>query len=509
MSAATLTEDEIRLAKLGYRQELSRTFTAFHSFGISFSIISIPTGILPLVGYALLNGGAVAMTWGWILVFFMVLTVAGSLAEICSTYPTAGSLYFWSAKLTGEHPQWTPFAAWITGWFNLLGEVGLVAGVAYTFASVLAATCTLTTDWVATLPQLWAIYVGVLVFCALLNTLGDNLLTLFTTASVVWHMATTFLFIVVVPAKAATHQDASFVFTEFNNESGFSDFYGFCLGLLLSQWTISGYDASAHMSEETHGSHNSAPWGIIYAVLSAFVFGWALILSLLFSIQDLDATVAGGYTAIWLAALDTNITVFFQVLFLGCIFFCTMSCITSNSRMIYAFSRDGALPFSNWIHHIDPKSKMPVRAIIVSTSLATILAVPGIWSSVALTALISIGTIGQYISYGCPIFFKAFFAGSSFKQSSFNLGPFSRAINIIAVLWIGFIAIIFCFPSVYPVTWGGMNFAPFIVGFVIVFAGGWWLISARKWFKGPVIQVTEEEIAEIDRQKKEEEPLGV
>ncbi|KAJ3338364.1 hypothetical protein HDU93_009599 [Gonapodya sp. JEL0774] len=462
------------------------------SNSLSLDTASIPTGILPLVGYALLNGGAVIMTYGWLVVFAMLLEVSQS------TYPTAGSLYFWSAKLTANHPSWVPFSSWITGWFNLLGEVGLVAGVAYTFAT-----------GVPSLWQLYLIYVAVLIFCGALNCLGDKLLAFFTTASVVWHVIATFLFIVVVPAKAASFQSASFVFTEFNNESGFSDFYALCLGLLLSQWTISGYDASAHMSEETHGSDRAAPWGIIYAVCSAFMFGWALILSMLFSIQDPEAVAVGGYTVIWLESLGTNVTVFFQVLFLGCIFFCTMSCITSNSRMIYAFSRDGALPFSNWIHHIEPTTKVPMRAIIVSTTLASILALPGVGSYVALSALISIGTIGQYISYGCPIFFKLVFAGNDFKQGPFHLGPFSRILNFIAVLWIGFIAIIFCFPSVYPVTWGAMNFAPFIVAFVVLFAGGWWILGARKWFKGPVSQVTEEEANEIIPAKKEEEGLGV
>src|SRR3989441_3368647 len=114
------------LHRLGYAQELLRRMSGFSNFAVSFTIISILSGCLTLYGYGMNTGGPIAINLGWPLVGIMVTLVGLAMAEVCSSYPTAGGLYYWSAKLADKNgPAWS----WFTGWFNLLGQVAVTAGI--------------------------------------------------------------------------------------------------------------------------------------------------------------------------------------------------------------------------------------------------------------------------------------------------------------------------------------------------------------------------------------------
>src|SRR5438876_8228853 len=117
--------DEQRLAELGYKQELSRAWSSFTNFAISFTIISVLAGCFTNFSFAWGGGGPAAIAIGWPVLCAFVLLVAFSMAELTSAYPTAGGPYWWAAKLGG--PGWS----WFTGWFNIVGLVGIVAGVGY------------------------------------------------------------------------------------------------------------------------------------------------------------------------------------------------------------------------------------------------------------------------------------------------------------------------------------------------------------------------------------------
>ncbi|DBB05374.1 TPA: hypothetical protein ACH3X3_010590 [Trebouxia sp. C0006] len=350
-SYATQDSGERKLAALGYTQELNRGFSTFTNFAVSFSIISILTGITGSYGIAFGNGGPVSAVWGWVLVAGMTSFVGLAMAEIVSALPSSGGPYFWASVLGGD--RWGPLAAWVTGWFNLLGQVAVTAAIEYTLANHLSAMIVLGTGGagtggkVITQGQLLGIYAGILVCHGLLNTIGTKLAALLNGFSSVWHMVGTLVIVIVLLAVAPTHQSGSFVFGTFYGVSEVTsgitnNGYIFLVGMLMSQFTITGFDACAHMSEETVGADKSAPMAIVMAISVSAIAGFAYILAITFSIQDTSDQLTGSANGYYVGQIFYDA---FQgrfhhggggIVLLGipmfAMFFCGMSSVISNSR---------------------------------------------------------------------------------------------------------------------------------------------------------------------------------
>jgi amino acid transporter len=178
--------------------------------------------------------------------------------------------------------------------------------------------------------------------------------------------------------------------------------------------------------------------------------------------------------------------------------FCGMASVTANSRMIYAFSRDGALPGSSFWHRINPRTRTPTNAIWLAAGGAFVLGLPYLWNATAYAAVTSIAVIGLYIAYVLPTLLRLL-QGDSFQRGPWHLGRWSRPIGIIAVAWVCFITVLFMLPQVNPIEKTTFNYTPVAVLVVIGFAGIYWLVSARHWFTGPKVQGTAAELAEIER----------
>ena len=293
----TQSDDEQTLHRLGYAQVLYREMGGFANFAISFTIISILAGCLTSYYIAFQWGGPVAITWGWLLVGGACIIVALAMGEIASTYPTAGGLYFWASKLGS--PAW----GWFTGWFNLVGQIAVTAAIDYGAAIF---TTSLLNLWFPGLPNTrHAIFVTftVIIFLHLLiNLLGVKLLAGLNTFSAWWHMAGVALIVIILIVVPNHHQSVSYVFTKTVNNSGFAGsgwhtpvfWFVFGLGLLMSQYTITGYDASAHMSEETRGASRAAAWGIVMSVVVSVIFGFALLVAVTFAIPSTQGGIDAG-----------------------------------------------------------------------------------------------------------------------------------------------------------------------------------------------------------------------
>jgi amino acid transporter len=170
-----------------------------------------------------------------------------------------------------------------------------------------------------------------------------------------------------------------------------------------------------------------------------------------------------------------------------------MASVTANSRMAYAFSRDGALPGSRLWKQVNPRTGTPTNSIWLCTVCSITLALPALFNFTAYLAVTSIAVIGLYISYVAPVFLRL--RNPDFQQGPWNLGRWSRPIGWAAVIWVGFIVILFMLPPAYPVTATSFNYAPLAVGAVLLFSGGWWVLSARKWFTGPPFSSDPDEAA--------------
>ncbi|KAK6337835.1 hypothetical protein TWF696_001314 [Orbilia brochopaga] len=291
--------DEDRLAELGYKQDLKREWSLIHSFGVSFSIISILTGITTLFHYGLTTGGPGVMSVGWIVVNFFTFFVGLGMAEIVSAVPTSGGPYFWAAMLANE--SWAPFAAWMTGWFSFLGQIAVTAGITFGAANLVSTVATVK-GFEPTPKKIIIIHAALLWTHATINSFGVKFLKYFTYVSVLFHSVGAACVSISVLAKAPTHQSAKFVFTTFNDSTGdpgwskiASPAYVAVIGLLVAQYAITGYDAAAHMAEEIKDASRAAPYGVLMSMGVSSVFGFFIMLAFLFSIQDFERTITSRY----------------------------------------------------------------------------------------------------------------------------------------------------------------------------------------------------------------------
>jgi amino acid permease (GABA permease) len=497
--SAELSADEKRLHELGYAQELSRTMSGFSNFAVSFTIISILSGCLTLYGYGMNTGGPALITWGWPIVGLMTLIVGLAMAEVCSSFPTAGGLYYWSAKLAGTNgAAWS----WFTGWFNFMGQVAVTAGIDFGAAFFINAFCDLQWGFSATPGHTILIYAGVLLLHGLLNTFNVRLVALLNQVSVWWHILGVLVIVGTLIIVPSHHQSASFVFGHFVNNTGWtSGFYVALLGLLLAQYTFTGYDASAHMTEETKDAARSGPRGIVSSIVVSLIAGWVLLIGITFAIQDYAGEVGSATgvppAQIFIDALGQTGGKLLLLIVIGAQLFCGMASITANSRMIYAFSRDGALPGSAFWHRINKRTRTPTNAVWLGAGGAFLLGLPDLWNTTAYAAVTSIAVIGLYIAYVLPTFLRLR-QGSNFQPGPWHLGRWSRPIGITAVIWVAFITILFMLPTASPITHGNFNYTVVAVAVVLGFAGIWWLVSARHWFTGPKVQGSAEELAAIE-----------
>jgi amino acid permease (GABA permease) len=496
-AAATITDDQQRLHELGYAQELRRHMSGFTNFAVSFTIISILSGCLTLYGTGLNSGGPVIISWGWPFVGVMTLFVGLAMAEVCSSFPTAGGLYYWSAKLAPHNPAaWS----WFTGWFNFLGQVAVTAGIDFGAALFLNALLDLQWGFDTRPWHTIVLFAAILLLHGVVNQFGVRIIAILNNISVWWHILGVLLIVSVLAIVPSHHQSASWVFGHFVNNTGWgSKFYVLLLGLLLAQYTFTGYDASAHMTEETRDAARSGPRGIVTSIVVSLFAGWLLLIGITFAIQNYTgaATAAVPGAQVFIQALGNTGAKLLLLVIIGAQLFCGMSSVTANSRMIYAFSRDGALPGSKFWHKVNPKTRTPTNAIWLAAGGALLLGLPYLWNNTAYVAVTSIAVIGLYVAYVMPTFLRLRL-GSRFKAGPWQLGRWSRPIGIIACVWVAFIFVLFMLPTVSPINHTNFNYTVVAVLVVVGFAGIWWLVSAHKWFTGPKVQGSPEELAAIE-----------
>ena len=429
-------EDEAHLARLGYKQELSRSWSSFSNFAISFSIISILAGCFTTFGQAWNNGGPVAISWGWPIISAFILIIGFTLSELVSAYPTSGGIYWWAAKMGG------PAAGFFTGWLNLIGLLAVTASVAYGAATFLDLTLSTISDGYAdsySLTRVFLLFIGIVFLAALANIFSGHLLAIVNNISVWWHVAGATIVILVLVIVPDTHQSADFVFTERINNSGFSSgaywFLVLPLGFLLTQYTITGFDASAHLSEETQGAAEGAAKGIWRSIFYSAVGGYLLLLAFLFAVQDPDG-VSEGFGAvdvIFGQALPEGWHFLILLISTAGQLFCTTACLTSASRMTFAFSRDGAIPGSSWLSKVNQSTKVPANAVMFVGVVGVIITLPALKSiggvPIAFYAVVSVAVIGLYLAFLIPIWLR-WRMGDAFEPGIWTNGAKYKWMNL-------------------------------------------------------------------------------
>jgi amino acid transporter len=488
------------LGELGYTQEFDRRWSGFSNFAISFSIISILSGCFTTFGQAWNNGGPIAISLGWPVIAGLILIIGLCMSELVSAFPTAGGIYYWAFRL-GK-----PRDAWLTGWLNLTGLVAVIAGVDYGFAYFFVTTAGLYDSWWnnTDLKLIFCVFLVTAVIHVIMNVYGALVIHRLQTINVYWHVFGVAAIVLILFLVPDHHQSASFVFTHHINNSGFPSgmfwFYVLPLGFLLTQYTITGFDASAHVSEETSGAANSAARGLWQSIAYSAIGGWILLLAFLFAATHVkEITAAGGFSPV---IFTTAMSSFWAktILIISCVgqFFCGMSCVTAASRMLFAFSRDRAVPGHSLFRRLDANHNPSIAAAGVATA-AVVLTLPALYAPpghpgvpIAFYAVTSITVLGLFLAFMIPIWLR-FRKGDEFAVGPWTLGRHYKWMCPLAVAEIIIISIYFILPTTpggvpwdSRFDWALVQYAPIALIIVVGGAMVWWIFSAKNWFTGPV-----------------------
>ena len=506
-------EDEKQLHALGYAQQLFRAMGGFQNFAISFTIISILAGCLTSYYIAFGQGGPVAITWGWLLVGVMSTIVALAMAEIASVFPTAGGLYYWSSKLGS--PAW----GWFTGWFNLIGQIAVTAAIGYGLATFGTALFNFWFDYPNTKEYIYLLYAIFLAAALVINLMNVRITAMLNTISAYWHMVGVVVIVGVLAIVPDNHKSLGYVFGETVNATGFGGgtsswgslvfWYVFATGLLMAQYTITGFDASAHLAEETRAASRGAAVGMYMSVVASVIFGFILLVAVTFAIPSTEGAIENlGFLVpwIWSESMSQN---WAEALLFICVvaqFFCVTASVTSASRMMFAFSRDGAVPGHRWWRQVG-KNRVPQLSVVAICILSALIMLPAIRNYlVGYLVGTGIAVIGLYVAFILPVILR-FRIGDRWEPGAWSLGKHYKWIDLIAIVWVAFIAVLFMLPpykSSVPwddtFTWEAFNYAPVLVLGALVLFGGWYALSAKRWFKGPVRMGTDEELEAMEAQ---------
>jgi len=466
--------DARALSRFGYAQELRRALGGFASFAISFSIISVLTGVITTYGTALSGGGPAGLGLGWPLVCVGTMLVALAMAELASAFPTAGALYHWAALLGGA--GW----GWITAAMNLAGQCAIVAAIDLGCAQFVTATLGLP-PW-TTLP----LFALVLASHGLLNAVSVRVVAWLNSFSATVHVVGVVILVGALLAFGKKHDASYLAQTGFTTRDDGSYTLGFLNALVLGMWTFTGYDASAHVSEETHDPARRAPWGIVSAVVVSAIAGFCLVAALTLAVGDVGVTARDASPPLFIlrGALGDTAGNAAMGLAILAMWFCGLSSVTSASRMLFAFARDGGVPGAAAIRKVSARHGTPVVAIAVATlaPLALVLATSR-FSDAVFLAVASLATTGLYVSYGIPIALGAIarHRGVWRHVGPWNLGAAGVPIAWLAVLW-SFAVLVAC--SLPPNVTAGAMLVVVVVLVLVVY-----VTTVRGKFAGPQITI--------------------
>ncbi|KAL4921868.1 amino acid/polyamine transporter I [Aspergillus aurantiobrunneus] len=489
-------DDELLLARIGYKQELRREFSKWSTVSYAISILGVLGSVPATFGAPLAAGGPATAVWCWFLGSIMAFCIGSSVAELVSAYPTAGGMYFVTKYVVPE--EQVPIFSWIQGWCNLLGQTAGVSSVAYTISQMLLAAASMNSKLMdggySYAPTAWdtvRLSIALLLFLGIISSMTTKSLHRIFIWFAPINITATIVICLVLLYNTPDKQPASWVFTHVTDGSGWgSKLFSFLLGFISVAWTMTDYDGTTHMSEETHDAATLGPIAIQSAVVVSGALGWLLTISLCFCLTDFEAILdtptglpaaqiflnAGGKTGgmvMWGFAILVQ-------LFTGC------SAMLADTRMAYAFARDEALPFSSTLCKINPYTQTPVNAVWFVVLFSIALNCIAIGSTQTATAIFSITAPALDLSYVSVILAHQIYKHQvSFVEGPFTLGRWGSYVNWVSILWVSFVSTVLFFPPSVPITVENMNYGICVGIFIAGFALVWWWVDARGKYTGP------------------------
>ncbi|KAH7342467.1 amino acid permease-domain-containing protein [Rhexocercosporidium sp. MPI-PUGE-AT-0058] len=483
------------LAKLGYKQELRRNFSMIEVFGIAFSIMGLLPSIASTLAFSIPAGPA-GMVWGWFIASMLIFVVALAMADLGSAMPTSGGLYWWTHYFAS--PKTRNALSFLVGYSNTLGLVGGLCSIDYGFALMFCSVIVIARDgeWTPSNGVVYAVFLACVlchgILASTLSKVMGKLQTLFVVMNLIL-IAATIIALPVGKRRSSERNDAKYIFTHTENLTTWPTGWAFMLAWLSPIWTIGGFDSCVHMSEEAANAAKAVPYGILMSVGSCWILGFIIMIVLAACINpDLESVLGSAYgqpmAQIYYDAIGKKGTLGLMSLLFIVQFLMGLSILVAASRQSWAFSRDGALPFSSFFRPISKRfGYIPLRAIWGCVFLAAILGLLCLIAPAAAAALFSLAVAGNNLAWGTPIFCRVVWGNHKFVPGPFYTGDkLSKPIAWLAIIFLVFGITLAMFPS------GGPNPTAETMNYTVVINSAVWggallyyFIDAKKWFTGP------------------------
>ncbi|KAK0284486.1 polyamine transporter tpo5 [Friedmanniomyces endolithicus] len=473
--------DQALAAEFGYKPVFKREFGYLSTFSFAVSISGLFSTVATTFSYPLYAGGSASAVWCWLISGLGCMCIACSVSELVSAYPTCGGLYYTISRTAPK--AWVPSVSWVTGWLNLLGQVAGVASSEWGAAALLLAAVSMGSDfaYTPTVGQTVGVMAGLTVITGLVNSLSTYWMEKMTKS----------IALLALSKQAGTNHTAKYVFTDVENTSGWTPTgWSFMFGFLSVSWTMTDYDATAHITEEIKDPAVKAPWAISMAMLFTYVAGWLFNIVLCFVMGDISSILTSPMqqpvAQIFYNVLGKAGGITFTVCAFIIIKFVTFTAMQALARTVFAFSRDRLVPFSSLWTKILPLTGTPILAVWISVFWCIAINLIGLGSYTAIAGVFNVCAIALDWSYCIPIVCKLAFG--KFERGPWHLGKFSPFINIWACIWTLFVSIIFVMPTALPVTADTMNYAIVYLGAILFFSMLYWVVRGRKFYTGPLIE---------------------
>ncbi|KAJ7193015.1 gamma-aminobutyric acid transporter [Mycena pura] len=489
-----MDEDELQL-------QLHRSWNLIESFAASFGALNFIGGVRSAFFLGLFAGGPAAIWSSYIITIIFMLITAAVLAEICSALPLSGSIYIWAAESAG--PKYARFFGFIVAWWSCTAWMTFAAGNCQTTANYVVSQLAVweidfpggtTNDNVKWRALIWAISEALLVLSVAINYLPPRMYSAIFKFSIFLIMVDFFLCVIWLPigvSKTYGFRSANDVFTMTNNGTGAPPGWNWILSFLFTAGTMTGFDASGHIAEETKNASVVAAKGIFTSALATGVLGFITAILFLFCTPDLNTLFAleapQPFVQIYAMALGKGGSIFMTVIAVIGLMLNTSIAVIAASRLVFAVARDGVLPLSGWISRVDaerqPRNAVTVIVVFAATLLCTILP-----SQVAFTSLVSAGGVPTIAAYGLIALLRLTCTPHDFTTSRFRLGALARPFYASAVVFNALVFAVMISPFFFPVTGETFNFACVIFGAATLFGlASWWFIPEDKWLRREVV----------------------
>lgn len=427
--------------------------------------------------------------------------VAMGMAELCSSMPTSGGLYYASAVLAG--PKWGPLASWITGWSNWLAQVTGAPSVDYALSSMILAAYSMgNPEFVPQTYQVYLLTVGILLVHGCISSMPTRWIATFNSYGSTFNIIALLVVIIVIPATNNRESRGlpkwnsnAEVWGQFYQGTSFPDGVAILMSFISVIWTMSGYDAPFHLAEECSNANIASPRAIVLTSGVGGIAGWFLNLVAAYVVVDIEEVLTSDLGQPWAALLLQCLG---QKAALACISltiiaaFCMgQGCMVAASRVTFAYARDGCFPLSRFWSRVNQTTKTPVNAVWFNTTIGCALVTLIFAGEIAIGAIFSVAAIGAFVAFTIPITIRTFVVGNKFRRGPWHLGKYSFAVGTAATCFTSLMVPILCLPSVTgsDLTLDTMNWTVAVWAGPMILALIWFAVDARKWFTGPKVNI--------------------